>query len=44
MQNQEIDADVRMKNLNIVKMVLYLYTQIMKTKDVKLATDVSLTS
>ncbi|XP_063383933.1 condensin complex subunit 1 [Cydia fagiglandana] len=39
MQDQELDADLRVKNLNIVKMVMYLYTQIMKTKDVKLAAD-----
>ncbi|KAM3965310.1 LOW QUALITY PROTEIN: CAP-D2 condensin subunit [Aphomia sociella] len=38
-QDQEIDADVRVKNLNIVKMTLYLFTQVMKTKDTKLAAD-----
>lgn len=40
-QEQEIDADVRVKNLNILKMLMYLFTQIMKTKDSKLAADVS---
>ncbi|CAH0398311.1 unnamed protein product [Chilo suppressalis] len=38
-QDQEIDNDVRVKNLNIVKMVMYLFTQVMKTKDTKLAAD-----
>ena len=40
-QEQEIDPDVRTKNLNILKMMMYLFTQIMKTKDTKLAADVS---
>lgn len=39
-QDKEIDTDLRNKNLNIVKMTLYLFTQIMKVKDVKLAADV----
>ncbi|XP_072949314.1 condensin complex subunit 1 isoform X2 [Epargyreus clarus] len=39
LKEQDIDADVRTKNLNIVKMVMYLFTQIMKTKDAKLAAD-----
>ncbi|XP_041979306.1 condensin complex subunit 1 [Aricia agestis] len=39
LKEQTIDADVRIKNLNIVKMVLYLFTQIMKTKDAKLAAE-----
>ncbi|XP_047533582.1 condensin complex subunit 1 [Vanessa atalanta] len=39
LQEQVIDADIRMKNLNIVKMTMYLFTQIMKTKDAKLAAD-----
>ncbi|KAH9629496.1 hypothetical protein HF086_015826 [Spodoptera exigua] len=38
-QDKEIDSDLRNKNLNILKMMMYLYTQIMKTKDTKLATD-----
>lgn len=42
LQENEIDSDVRTKNLNIVKMTLYLFTQIMKTKDIKLAADVSI--
>lgn len=42
LQEKEIDSDVRVKNLNILKMIMYLYTQIMKTKDTKLATDVSI--
>lgn len=41
-QEQEIDPDVRTKNLNILKMMMYLFTQIMKTKDTKLAADVSI--
>ncbi|XP_075978130.1 CAP-D2 condensin subunit [Anticarsia gemmatalis] len=36
---EEIDADMRTKNLNILKMMMYLFTQIMKVKDVKLAAD-----
>lgn len=40
-QDQEIDAEVRVKNLNVVKMIMYLFSQIMKTKDIKLAADVS---
>ncbi|XP_022814014.1 condensin complex subunit 1 [Spodoptera litura] len=39
LQDKEIDSDLRIKNLNILKMMMYLYTQIMKTKDTKLATD-----
>ncbi|XP_045448315.1 condensin complex subunit 1 [Melitaea cinxia] len=39
LQDQEIDADLRVKNLNLVKMTMYLFTQIMKTKDAKLAAD-----
>nr|XP_049694078.1 condensin complex subunit 1 [Helicoverpa armigera] len=39
LQEPEIDADVRVKNLNILKMMMYLFTQIMKTKDTKLAAD-----
>lgn len=42
LQDQEIDADLRVKNLNLVKMTMYLFTQIMKTKDAKLAADVSI--
>ncbi|XP_028168490.1 condensin complex subunit 1 [Ostrinia furnacalis] len=38
-QDQEIDPEVRVKNLNIVKMIMYLFSQIMKTKDIKLAAD-----
>ncbi|CAG5045986.1 unnamed protein product [Parnassius apollo] len=38
-QEQDIDPDIRSKYLNVVKMVMYLFTQIMKTKDVKLAAD-----
>ncbi|KAJ8722132.1 hypothetical protein PYW08_004534 [Mythimna loreyi] len=38
-QEQEIDSEVRTKNLNILKMIMYLFTQIMKTKDTKLAAD-----
>ncbi|KAL0838771.1 hypothetical protein ABMA28_016820 [Loxostege sticticalis] len=38
-QDQEIDAEVRVKNLNVVKMIMYLFSQIMKTKDIKLAAD-----
>ncbi|KAL4715966.1 hypothetical protein ACJJTC_013266, partial [Scirpophaga incertulas] len=38
-QDQEIASEVRLKNLNIIKMVIYLYSQIMKTKDIKLAAD-----
>lgn len=38
-QDNEIDADLRIKNLNILKMLMYLFTQIMKTKDAKLAAD-----
>lgn len=41
LQDNEIDRDLRVKNLNIVKMTMYLFTQIMKVKDVKLAADVS---
>lgn len=41
-QDKEIDPDVRVKNLNIVKMIMYLFSQIMKTKDAKLAADVSI--
>lgn len=41
LQDSEIDLELRVKNLNIVKMTLYLFTQIMKVKDVKLAADVS---
>lgn len=37
----QIEMDIRVKNLNIVKMTLYLFTQIMKIKDAKLAADVS---
>lgn len=40
-QDKEIDPDVQKKNLNIVKMIMYLFTQVMKTKDTKLAADVS---
>ncbi|CAK1551134.1 unnamed protein product [Leptosia nina] len=39
LQELEIDSEVRNKNLNIVKMVVYLFTQIIKTKDTKLAAD-----
>ncbi|XP_052741193.1 condensin complex subunit 1 [Bicyclus anynana] len=39
LQEQTIDEDVRVKNSNIVKMVIYLFTEIMKIKDVKLAAD-----
>lgn len=39
LQEQELDVDVRVKNLNITKMIMYLFTQIMKTKDTKLAAD-----
>ncbi|CAH0715490.1 unnamed protein product, partial [Brenthis ino] len=39
LQDQIIDADIRVKNLNIVKMTMYLFTQIMKLKDAKLAAD-----
>ncbi|CAK1580335.1 unnamed protein product [Parnassius mnemosyne] len=38
-QEQDIDPDIRIKYLNVVKMVMYLFTQIMKTKDAKLAAD-----
>lgn len=38
-QEKEIDTDVRTKNLNCVKMILYLFTSIMKVKDSKLATE-----
>lgn len=41
LQDNEIDPELRVKNLNIVKMTMYLLTQIMKVKDVKLAADVS---
>lgn len=41
LQDNEIDADLRAKNLNIVKMIMYLFTKIMKVKDTKLASDVS---
>lgn len=44
LQDQEIDADLRVKNLNLVKMTMYLFTQIMKTKDAKLAADVSIST
>lgn len=40
-QEKEIETDLRTKNLNILKMVMYLFTSIMKTKDSKLAADVS---
>ncbi|CAD0201294.1 unnamed protein product [Chrysodeixis includens] len=39
LQEKEIDSEVRVKNLNILKMIMYLFTQIMKTKDTKLAAD-----
>ncbi|XP_045498529.1 condensin complex subunit 1 [Colias croceus] len=39
LQEKEIESDVRTKYLNVVKMTLYLFTQIMKTKDAKLAAD-----
>ncbi|XP_048478584.1 condensin complex subunit 1 [Plutella xylostella] len=38
-QDKEIDPDVRVKNLNVVKMTMYLFSSIMKTKDAKLAAD-----
>ncbi|KAI5637231.1 non-SMC mitotic condensation complex subunit 1, n-term domain-containing protein [Phthorimaea operculella] len=38
-QEKELDEDVRKTNLNIVKMTMYLFTQIMKVKDTKLAAD-----
>ncbi|XP_068633143.1 condensin complex subunit 1 [Battus philenor] len=38
-QNQDIDTEVRCKYLNIVKMVMYLFTQVMKTKNAKLAAE-----
>lgn len=41
LQDNEIDPELRIKNLNIVKMTMYLFTQIMKVKDTKLAADVS---
>lgn len=41
-QDQDINAEVRVKNLNILKMIMYLFINIMKTKDIKLAADVSL--
>lgn len=41
LQDNEIDPDLRVKTLNIVKMTMYLFTQIMKVKDTKLAADVS---
>lgn len=40
-QNNEFETDWRNKNLNIVKMTMYLFTQLMVIKDVKLAADVS---
>ncbi|XP_039753451.1 condensin complex subunit 1 [Pararge aegeria] len=39
LQEQTLDEDLRVKNLNIVKMVMYLFTEIIKIKDVKLAAD-----
>lgn len=39
LQERDIDSEVRTKNLNIVKMTIYLFTQIMKTKDTKVAAD-----
>ncbi|CAF4904025.1 unnamed protein product [Pieris macdunnoughi] len=39
LQERDIDSEVRNKNLNIVKMTIYLFTQIMKTKDTKVAAD-----
>ncbi|XP_061383844.1 condensin complex subunit 1 [Danaus plexippus] len=39
LQEKTIDSDIRVKNLNIVKMVMYLFSHIMKTKDAKLAAD-----
>ncbi|XP_069359396.1 condensin complex subunit 1 isoform X2 [Maniola hyperantus] len=39
LQEQTIDEDLRVKNLNIVKMIMYLFTEIMKIKDVKLTAD-----
>ncbi|KPJ08507.1 Condensin complex subunit 1 [Papilio machaon] len=38
-QEQEIATETRCKYLNIVKMVMYLFTEIMKTKDAKLTAD-----
>lgn len=40
-QEQEIATETRCKYLNVVKMVMYLFTEIMKTKDAKLTADVS---
>ncbi|VVC91230.1 unnamed protein product [Leptidea sinapis] len=39
LQDNEINSETRTKYLNITKMTLYLHTQIMKTKDAKLAAD-----
>ncbi|XP_038209881.1 condensin complex subunit 1-like [Zerene cesonia] len=39
LQEKEIESDVRTKYLNVVKMTMYLFTQIIKTKDAKLTAD-----